>query len=330
MIGDNKGKKNPAMKGINAAMAAMEKRFGEPVIMKMTDANTNIETRSTGRTDLDEALGGGYAVGKMIEVYAEEACGKTGLVLEHVKVVQELGGVVAYFDYEHALNTAYCEQIGVDINALIFSQPTTAEQGFEAIRALIQTREVDLIVCDSVSAMLPKSVLEGETGEAKMAALARIMSQALSQIKGIASDVGCTVIFINQLRDTLSMYGAAKTTSGGNSLKFYASQRLEIKKKGQIKEGEEVIGFKQSVKVIKNKVAPPFKEVNYDITYGIGADTFQGLIDTLVFEEILTKKGAWFCYDGNNLSQGIKKLRILLADNPELQAELEEKLKSKK
>lgn len=327
MIGD---KKNPAQKGINAAMAALEKRFGEPVLMKMVDANTSFETRSSGRADLDIILGGGYPIGKIIEIYAEEACGKTGLVLEAVKVVQDLGGVVGYFDFEHVLDRAYCEQIGVDIDALIFSQPSYAEQGFEAIRALIQTREVDLIVCDSVSAMVTKAILEGETGEAKMASLARIMAQALNQIKGIASEVGCTVIFINQLRDTLSMYGSAKAPSGGNSLKFYAAQRLEIKKKGQNKEGETVIGFKQEIKTVKNKVAPPFQTVNYDITYGLGADTFQGLVDALVFEEILTKKGAWFVYDGSNIAQGIKKLRVIFDDNPELKEELEAKLASKK
>lgn len=329
MIGDKTSQKNKDA-AIAAAQAALQKRFGgEPVLIKMSESNATYECRSTGRNDLDTKSGGGFPNGKIIEVYGEEATGKTGFVLDHVKVVQDLGGVVGYIDSEHALDTGYCQQIGVNIDDLLFSQPTTAEEAFATIRTLINTRVVDLIVVDSVSALVPLTILEGETGEAKMAALGRIMSQGLTQIIGIASDIGCTVVFINQLRDKINSYGGGKVPSGGNALKFYSSQRYEVKKVGQIKEGEEVVGFKQEIKIVKNKVVPPFKTAAFNITYGIGADNFQGFVDALVYEGIFVKKGAWFAYDGTNIAQGVKKLRDVLADNPELKEVLEEALENK-
>lgn len=313
-------------KAINNALAALEKRFGEPVVMKMSESNTGIETFSTGRPSLDSKLGGGYGIGKIVEIYAESGCGKTGLALEAIKSMQDREGVCAIIDAEHALNTEYCEQIGVDIDSLYISQPTYGEQAFETIRALINTGEVDLIVVDSVAAMVPRAELEGESGEAKVAVQARMMSQGMKLITGAANDNKTTVIFINQLRKTIAMYGPTETTTGGKALKFYATQRLEIKNRGMIKQGEEVIGFKQQIKVVKNKVAAPFQVYQEDIIYGKGVDNTQGFIDALVFEGIITKAGAWFKYDDGNLAKGMKALRQLFDDNPELVEELQTKL----
>ena len=305
-------------KAILGALAALEKRFGEPVVMKMNEANTGIATFSSLRPTLDSKLGGGYGIGKIVEIYAESGCGKTGLALEAVKSMQDLGGTCAIIDAEHALNTEYCEQIGVDVDALYISQPTYGEQGFEAIRALINTGEIDLIVVDSVAAMVPKAELEGESGEAKIALQARMMSQGMKLITGPASDNKCTVIFINQLRKTIAMYGPSETTAGGKALKFYATQRLEIKNRGMLKEGDDIIGFKQQIKIVKNKVAAPFQILQEDIIYGKGVDSTQGLVDALVFEGVLVKAGSWFRYQDVNVAQGMKKLRIVLEDNLEL------------
>ena len=305
-------------KAIVSALSALEKRFGEPVIMKMNEANTGIATFSSLRPTLDSKLGGGYGIGKIVEIYAESGCGKTGLALEAIKSMQDRGGVCAIIDAEHALNTEYCQQIGVSVDDLYLSQPTYGEQGFEAIRALINTGEIDLIVVDSVAAMIPKAELEGESGEAKIALQARMMSQGMKLITGPASDNNCTVIFINQLRKTIAMYGPSETTTGGKALKFYATQRLEIKNRGMIKEGDDVIGFKQQIKIVKNKVAAPFQMLQEDIIYGKGVDSTQGLVEALVFEGVLEKKGSWFRYQGTNVAQGMKKLRIALDDNPDL------------
>lgn len=317
-------------KAIKKALAALEKRFGEKVVMKMTDANIDVATISSGRGDLDVALGGGYGVGKIIELYAESGCGKTGLALEAIASVQKSGGNCAIIDSEHALNTEYCEQIGVNVDDLYISQPSYGEQAIETIRALIETCEIDLIVVDSVAAMIPRAELEGESGEVKMGLQARMMSQGMKLISGPANDSGTTVMFINQLRSTIAMYGPSLTTTGGKALKFYASQRLEIKSKGQLKEGDDVIGFKQHIKIVKNKIAPPFKIVENDIVYGVGVDKFTGMVELLVFEEILTKKGAFYYYGDTRLAQGIKKLRVAFDDNPDMVDELQELLKKKR
>jgi len=310
-------------------MAALEKRFGEKVVMKMSDAKVEVETFSSGRGDLDVALGGGYGVGKIIELYAESGCGKTGLALEAIASVQKSGGVCAIIDSEHALNTEYCTDIGVVIDDLYISQPSYGEQAIETIRALIETGEVALIVVDSVAAMIPRAEMEGESGEVKMGLQARMMSQGMKLMSGPASDSGTTIIFINQLRSTISMYGPAQTTTGGKALKFYASQRLEIKNKGQLKEGDDVIGFKQYIKVVKNKIAPPFKVVENDIVYGVGVDKFSGMVELLVFEGIITKKGAFYSFGDTRLAQGIKKLRIAFDENPDMVEKLEDLLAKK-
>lgn len=313
-------------RAINSAIEALEKRFGEPVVMRMDEKPKGANTITTGRPDLDSAIGGGYAVGAIVEIYGEEATGKTGLALECAGKVQEAGGLVGYIDSEHALDIEYCEQVGVNIGDLLFSQPDNGEQAFQVIRGLLNTGELDLIIVDSVAAMIPKSELEGETGESKMGLHARMMSQGLKQIIGSANSNDTTILFINQLRDTFAMYGAKKKPTGGNSLKFYAKQRLEIKNKGQLKVGEEVIGFKQYIRSVKNKISPPFKIVENEIVFGKGVDLLTGFIDALISEEVLVKKGAWFAYDGTNIAQGMKKLRVMLEDNPELVDELEKKL----
>tara|TARA_R110002049_G_scaffold5058_3_gene35065 strand:- start:2235 stop:3197 length:963 start_codon:yes stop_codon:yes gene_type:complete len=317
-------------KGIKNALAALEKRFGEPVVMKMNDANTGIETFSSGRDSLDIKLGGGYGIGKIVEIYAESGCGKTGLALEAIKSMQDRNGVCAIIDAEHALNTEYCEQIGVDVDALYISQPSYGEQAFEAIRALMGTGEVDLIVVDSVAAMIPKAELEGESGEAKIALQARMMSQGMKLITGAASDNKCTIIFINQLRKTIAMYGPSETTAGGKALKFYATQRLEIKNRGMLKEGDNVIGFKQQIKIVKNKVAAPFQVLQEDIIYGKGIDSTIGFVEALVFEGIVLKAGAWYKYDGTNIAKGMKNLRQTFDDNPDLVDELRAALEAKR
>ena len=314
-------------KAIKSALDALEKRFGNKVVMKMGDANVDVETFSSGRDDLDLVLGGGYAVGKIIEIYAESGCGKTGLALEAIASMQKRGGVSAIIDSEHALNTEYCEQIGVNVDELYISQPDYGEQAIEAIRALINTGEIDLIVVDSVAAMIPKAELEGESGEVKMGLQARMMSQGMKLISGAASATGTTVIFINQLRSTIAMYGPSTTTTGGKALKFYASQRLEVKNKGQIREGEDVVGFKQFIKCVKNKIAPPFKTTENDLIFGKGVDKFNGMVEALVFNEIIIKKGAFYYYNDTRLAQGIKKLRTCFDENPDLVEELQEKLK---
>lgn len=313
-------------KSITDAFATLDKRYGEKVAMLMGESGTEVATISSGRPDLDVALGGGYGVGKIIEIFAESGCGKTGLCLEAIREVQRAGGRAAIIDSEHALNIEYAQSIGVDTDNLIISQPSYGEQAIETIRAFIATQEIDLIVTDSVAAMIPKAELDGESGETKMGLQARMMGQAMKMISGSASTVGCTLMFTNQLRDTMSMYGPPQTTPGGKALKFYATQRLEVKNRGQIKEGEDVIGFKQHITIVKNKIAPPFKWIQNEIVYGVGVDTLTGLMESLIFNEIIEKKGAWFAYKGTNLANGIKKLRVVLTENPELVDELQEQL----
>lgn len=317
----------PLSKAITDCFATLDKRYGEKVAMLMGDSGTSIDTISSGRPDLDVALGGGYGTGKIIEIFADSGTGKTGLCLEAVREVQEAGGRAAYIDSEHALNIEYAESIGVDTDNLIISQPSYGEQAIETIRAFIATQEIDLIIIDSVAAMVPKAELDGESGETKMGLQARMMGQAMKMISGSASTVGCTLIFTNQIRDSMSMYGSPTTTPGGKALKFYATQRLEIKNRGQIKEGEEVIGFKQHITVVKNKISAPFKWIQNEIIYGVGVDTLTSLMEALIFEGIIEKSGAWFKYRGTNLANGMKKLRILLNENPELVEELQERLK---
>lgn len=320
--------KSKTDKAIDNALKSLQKRFGEPVVVKMSDENSKAETFSSGRHDLDIALGGGYGVGKIIEIFAESGCGKTGLALEAIASIQKDGGVVCIIDAEHALNMEYCQQLGINVDDLYIAQPSYGEQAVEAIRVMIDTGEVDLIVVDSVAAMTPKAELEGESGEAKIALQARLMSQAMKLITAAASEMQTTVIMINQLRSKIALYGPSTTTTGGKALPFYASQRLEVKNKGQIREGENVIGFKQHIKVVKNKIGIPFKTTDNEIIYGIGIDTFNGFVSALIDKGIIEKRsGGYIYYNDGKLCQGIKKLRELLDNNPDLKQELENELK---
>lgn len=313
-------------RAISKAVKALEDRFGDGIVMKFSD-KPKAECISSGREDLNTILGGGYGVGKLIEIYSEEACGKTGLALEAIREVQQAGGNAAIVDCEHALNKNYAEEIGVNIDELYISQPAWGEQAIEVIRYLIESESFDLIIVDSVAAMAPKAEMEGESGEVKMGLHARMMSQAMKLLTAPAATTGTTIIFLNQLRSTIQMYGPSKAPTGGNALKFYASQRLELKKKGLIKEGDNVIGFKQYIKVVKNKIAPPFGDIENDIVYGVGVDHFQGLVEALLFEGIIQKKGAFYKNGETTLAQGIKKLRVVFEDNPDMVEEFEKQLK---
>lgn len=312
---------------IKKAMQHLEKKFGEGTLMKMSDSNNSVSTISSGRADLDLALGGGYGVGKIVEFIAEEFSGKTGLALECAAEVQKNGGVVAIIDAEHALNEEYCNTIGVSIDDLYISQPSCGEEAIEVVRAMIDTAEIDLIIVDSVAKLAPRAELEGEAGEQKMGIHAKLMNQFMKMIVQPANEVGCTIILINQLRDSMSLYGAKKVTVGGHAIKYAATHRLDIKKKGWIKEGEEQIGFHQYIKVIKNKIAPPFKHTLTDIIYGKGIDKLTGTIDAAIKAGILVRAGAWYKYDDTNIAQGMAKLRLVLEDNVDLVEEIENKLK---
>lgn len=314
-------------KDILRVMKDLEDRFKEPVLQRMNNNKSTISTVSTGRGDLNSILGGGFGEGKIIEIFGESGTGKTGIALDAAAECQRKGGTVAFMDFENALNTEYCNQTGVNIDDILIAQPSFAEQGFMAIRMLIATGKVDMIIIDSVAQMIPRAELEGETGESKMGLAARTMGQGIRQITGISSKKKCTIIFINQIRKSLALYGNPNTTPGGNALPFAATQRLHIKNKGQVKVGEEVVGFKQHIRIVKNKVSAPFKEIENPLFYGKGVDKLSGLIDSFVFEEILTRKGAWYAYEDENIAQGLKKLRILLEDNPEFLEELSSKLK---
>ena len=314
-------------KALMTAMANLEKRFGSGSVIKMGDGNKNVETITTGRADLDDILGGGFAKGKIIEIYGEEATGKTGIALEAIREVQNSGGVAAIVDAEHALNTEYCEKVGVDVDALYLAQPKSGEEGVEVTRTLIETGEVDLIIVDSIASMTPKRLLDGEAGEANMGIHAKLMGQFMKMIVSPAEEYSCTIILINQQRDSMAQYAPVKTTVGGHAIKFAASQRLEVKKKGQIKEGDEVIGYKQYVRCVKNKVSSPFKWIENNIIYEKGVDALTGIIEAAIKNEILVRKGAWYAYEDTNIAQGMKKLRIMLEDNSELVEEIQNKLK---
>lgn len=312
-------------KAIDDALAKLEKRFGEKCAMKMTDSESGVATFSSGRPDLDAAMGGGFPIGKIIEIIGGEASGKTGLALSAIRMIQEEGGLAAFVDAEHALNKEYAYQIGVNVEDMYISQPSYGEQSFEIIRGFIHSKQFDIIVVDSVSALTPLSELNGEVGEAKMAAQARMMSQGLRLITAAADEVGCTVLFINQQRDKIG-YVTGKIGSGGNALKFYASIRLHVKNKGKVIEGEEVIGFKQNVQVIKNKIAAPFKAVENDIIYGKGVDTIISLIAAAVDAGVIIRAGSYYKHEGESIARGMKDLRKIVEDNPELQEVLKNQI----
>jgi recombination protein RecA len=323
--------KEAKLKALKLTLDKLDKTYGKGAVMKMGDsAIEEVEVIPTGSLGLDLALGvGGYPKGRVVEIYGPESSGKTTLTLHAIAEAQKNGGIAAFIDAEHAFDRYYAEKLGVDIENLIISQPDNGEQALEIADNLIRSGAIDIIIIDSVAALTPKSEIEGEMGDSKMGLHARLMSQALRKLTGSISKTKCTVIFINQLREKIGvMFGNPETTTGGNALKFYASIRLDIRRSTQLKDNNsEAVGNKTRVKIVKNKVAPPFKTAEFDIMYGAGVSKIGEIIDLGVDYEIIKKSGSWFSYDDTKLGQGREAVKTLLTDNPELMEELEGKIK---
>lgn len=322
--------KDAKLKALQLTLDKLDKTYGKGTVMKMGDrAVEEVETISSGSLGLDLALGvNGYPKGRIIEIYGPESSGKTTLTLHAIAEAQKAGGIAAFIDAEHAFDRFYAEKLGVDIDNLIISQPDNGEQALEIAENLIRSGAIDIVVIDSVAALTPKSEIEGEMGDSKMGLHARLMSQALRKLTATISKTNCTVFFINQLREKIGvMFGNPETTTGGNALKFYASVRLDIRRASQIKDGENVIGNRTKVKVVKNKVAPPFKTAEFDIMYGEGVSKTGEILDLAVEFEIIKKSGSWFSYGDTKLGQGRDAVKLLIKDNPELADELEHKIK---
>jgi recombination protein RecA len=319
-------------KALEAALAQIDRAFGKGSAMKLGSREAvAIESVSTGSLGLDIALGiGGLPRGRVIEIYGPESSGKTTLTLHAIAEAQKLGGTAAFIDAEHALDPGYAKKLGVDIDNLIVSQPDTGEQALEIADTLVRSNAVDILVIDSVAALVPRAEIEGEMGDTHVGLQARLMSQALRKITGSISRSNCMVIFINQIRMKIGvMYGSPETTTGGNALKFYASVRLDIRRTGQIKQGEDIVGNTTRVKVVKNKVAPPFKQVEFDIMYGEGISKTGELLDIGVKAGLVEKSGAWFSYDSIRIGQGRENAKIWLRENPEMAAKLEAAIRGK-
>ncbi len=312
------------------AMKQIEKDYGKGAIMRLGDAaaNMNVEVISTGILPLDIALGvGGIPRGRIIEIYGPESSGKTTVTLHMIAEAQRQGGVAAFIDAEHALDPIYARNLGVDIDNLLVSQPDTGEQALEIVEALVRSGAIDIIVVDSVAALVPKAEIEGDMGDAHVGLLARLMSQAMRKLTGIISKSRTTAIFINQIREKVgTMYGNPETTTGGRALKFYSSVRLDVRKFDTVKQGTNILGNRTRVKVVKNKIAPPFKVAEFDIMYGEGVSKESSLIDIAADLDILNKSGSWYSYNGNRLGQGKDTVKDILRNQPELMAEIEGKL----
>ncbi len=329
---DNMSDNKEKLKALQLTIDKLDKTYGKGTVMRMSEQKVeSIEAISTGSLGLDIALGiGGLPKGRVIEIYGPESSGKTTLSQHVIAEAQRMGGIAAFVDAEHAFDRAYAEKLGIDVDNLIISQPDDGEQALEIADALIRSGAIDVIVIDSVAALVPKAELEGDMGDSKMGLQARLMSQALRKLTGTINKTGCVCIFINQLREKIGvMFGNPETTTGGNALKFYASVRLDIRRIGQIKEGVEIIGNRTKVKIAKNKVAPPFRTVEFDIIYGEGISKLGEIIDLGVDFEIIKKSGSWFSYNETKLGQGRDSVKQILTDNPELCAEIEAKIKEK-
>ncbi|MBB3841798.1 MULTISPECIES: recombinase RecA [Runella] len=329
-MADNKEQK---FKALQTTLEKLDKAYGKGTVMRLSDKKVmDVEVISTGSVGLDLALGiGGLPRGRVVEIYGPESSGKTTLAMQTIAEAQKLGGLAAFIDAEHAFDRVYAQKLGIDTQNLLISQPDNGEQALEIAEHLISSGAIDIIVIDSVAALVPKAEIEGEMGDSKMGLQARLMSQALRKLTGVINRTNCCCIFINQLRDKIGvMFGSPETTTGGNALKYYSSIRLDIRRIGQIKESaDNITGNRTKVKVVKNKLAPPFKVVEFDIMYGEGVSKVGEIIDLAVELEIVKKSGSWFSYDGNRLSQGRDAVKQLLKDNPELADELEAKIRAK-
>ena len=326
-------KVNEKLKAVAAAVAAIEKQFGRGAVMQLGEASEAqaVPVIPTGSVGLDRALGvGGYPRGRVVEIFGNESSGKTTLTLHAIAQVQAAGGVAAFIDAEHALDVSYARKLGVRVEELLIAQPDTGEQALEITEHLVRSGAVDLVVVDSVAALVPRAEIEGEMGDAHMGVQARLMSQALRKMTGALSNSNTTAIFINQLREKIGvMFGSPETTTGGKALKFYASVRLDVRRIETLKDGTNAVGNRTRVKVVKNKVAPPFKQAEFDILYGFGISREGSLIDMGVDHGFIRKSGSWFTYEGEQLGQGKENARTFLMENADLANEIEKKIKEK-
>ena len=319
------------LKALDAALGQIERQFGKGAVMKLGDPSTqmNVETIPTGSLSLDIALGlGGIPKGRIIEIYGPESSGKTTVTQHMIAEVKKRGGIAGFIDAEHALDPVYAKNIGVDVDNLYISQPDNGEQALEITETMVRSGAIDIVVVDSVAALVPKAEIDGDMGDSHVGLQARLMSQALRKLTAVISKSNCTVIFINQLREKVGvMFGNPETTTGGRALKFYSSVRLDVRRIESLKQGGEVIGNRTRVKVVKNKIAPPFKEAEFDIMFGEGISTVGDILDLAADNSIVNKSGAWYAYEGNKIGQGRENAKQYLRDNPEICAQIERKVR---
>ena len=323
--------KEEKLKALDAALGQIERQFGKGAVMKLGDpsAQMNVETIPTGSLSLDIALGlGGIPKGRIVEIYGPESSGKTTVTLHMIAEVQKRGGIAGFIDAEHALDPVYAKNIGVDVDNLYISQPDNGEQALEITETMVRSGAIDIVVVDSVAALVPKAEIDGDMGDSHVGLQARLMSQALRKLTGVISKSNCTVVFINQLREKVGiMFGNPETTTGGRALKFYSSVRLDVRRIESLKQGGEVIGNRTRVKVVKNKIAPPFKEAEFDIMFGEGISSVGDILDLAADNSIINKSGAWYAYEGNKIGQGRENAKQYLKDNPAVCEEVERKVR---